>query len=39
MVLCIASYSRLRTVGARRDLKGGVVVRGGRIVVYNREKR
>ena len=39
MVLRIASYDRLRTVGARRDLKGGVVVRGGRIVVYGREKR
>jgi len=26
-------------VGARRDPKGGVVVRGGRIVVYGREER
>ena len=39
MVLHITSYSRLRIVGARRDLKGGVVVRGGRIVVYSREER
>jgi hypothetical protein len=38
MVLRIASYSRLRTVGARRDLKGGVVVRGDRIVVHGREE-
>jgi hypothetical protein len=39
MVLHITSYSRLRIVGARRDLKGEVVVKRGRIVVYGREER
>jgi hypothetical protein len=39
MVLHIASYGRLRTIGAKRDPKGRVVVRGGRIVVHGREGR
>jgi hypothetical protein len=39
MVLYIVCYGRLRTVGARRNPKGEVVVKGGRIVVHGREGR
>jgi hypothetical protein len=39
MVLYIVRYGRLRIVGARRNPKGEVVVKGSRIVVYGREGR